>query len=173
VLSALPRDLPAALVIVQHVDPHHRSLMPEILSRRTELRVAEARTGDRIAVGHAYFAPSNHHLLVEPDLTLALTETKLVHFLRPSADLLFESVAATCGERTIAVVLSGTGEDGALGASAIKKMGGKVIVQDPESAEFPGMPAAALRTGAVDKVLALDDIAPALRGLCAAAAKGP
>ncbi len=166
-LAALPRDFPASVVVVQHVDPRHRSLMAEILARRTTLRVSEAREGDRVAPGHVYVAPSNQHLLVNPDGTLSLTQTELVHFVRPSADLLFESVAATYKARAIAVVLSGSGEDGAMGVTAIKKMGGTVIVQDAKSSEFSGMPNAAERTGVADFVLALDEIAPALQTLCA------
>ena len=166
-LKALPADFPAALVVVQHVDPRHRSLMAEILGRRTALGVSEAHEGDRLASGHAYIAPPNRHLLVNPDRTLSLTQTELVHFVRPSADLLFESVAATYRERAIAVVLSGSGEDGAIGVTAIKKMGGTVIVQEPKGSEFSGMPEAAARTGSADFVLALDEIAPALQTLCA------
>ena len=165
-LAALPGDFPAALVVVQHVDPRHRSLMAEILARRTPLRVSEAREGDPLQAGHAYIAPSNRHLLVNPGRTLSLTQTELVHFLRPSADLLFESVAASYRERAIAVVLSGSGEDGAMGVTAIKKTGGTVIVQDPGNAEFPGMPQAAKNTGVADFILPLAEIAPALRTLC-------
>jgi two-component system chemotaxis response regulator CheB len=86
----------------------------------------------------------------------------LVHFLRPSADLLFESVAASYGERAIAVVLTGTGSDGAMGVKAIKKMGGTVIAQDEATAEFFGMPNAAIQSGSVDFVLPLEEIATAL-----------
>jgi two-component system chemotaxis response regulator CheB len=109
-----------------------------------------------------YIAPPNHHLLVNPDGTLSLTETELVHFVRPSVDLLFESVAASYRARSIAVVLTGTGSDGAMGVEAVDKVGGTVIVQDEESSEFFGMPDAALRTGVVDFVLPLSEIAPAL-----------
>ena len=165
-LEGLPQDFPSALVVVQHVDPRHRSLMAEILSKRTRLAVTEAREGERLQLGHAYIAPPNRHLLVNPDRTLSLTQTELVHFVRPSADLLFESVAASFRERAIAVVLSGSGEDGAMGVTAIKKTGGTVIVQDAKSSEFSGMPQAAERTGAADFVLALDEIAPALATLC-------
>jgi two-component system, chemotaxis family, protein-glutamate methylesterase/glutaminase len=101
-------------------------------------------------------------LLVNSDRTLSLTQTELVHFVRPSADLLFESVAASFKERAIAVVLSGTGSDGSMGVRAIKKMGGTVIVQDEKSSEFFGMPGAAVQTGCVDFILPLDEIAPAL-----------
>jgi two-component system chemotaxis response regulator CheB len=166
VLSALPADFPAALVVVQHLDPRHRSVMAEILSRRAQLHVGEANEGDALQPGRVYVAPPNRHLLVNPDHTLSLTQTQLVHFVRPSADLLFESVAASFRERGIAVVLSGSGQDGAMGVKAIKKMGGTVIVQDVSNAEFAGMPQAALATGLADFQLALDDIAPALQKLC-------
>src|SRR5207249_9399487 len=162
VLSGLPDDFPAALVIVQHLDPRHRSLMADILSRRTKLKVKQAAEGDRLAPGIVYVAPPNRHLLVNSDGSLSLSQTELVHFVRPSADLLFESVAASYKERAIAVVLTGTGSDGSMGVRAIKKTGGTVIVQDEKSSEFFGMPAAAVQTGSVDFVLPLDEITPAL-----------
>jgi two-component system, chemotaxis family, protein-glutamate methylesterase/glutaminase len=162
ILAVLPADFLAALVIVQHLDPRHRSLMAEILSRRTALKVREAQEGARLSPGTACIAPANRHLLVNADGTLSLTQSELVHFVRPSADLLFESVAASYKERAIAVVLSGTGSDGAMGVKAIKKMGGTVIIQDEKSCEFFGMPAAALQTGCVDFILPLDEIPSAL-----------
>jgi two-component system chemotaxis response regulator CheB len=162
VLSDLPGDLPTPIVVVQHLDPRHRSLMAEILSRRTPLRVKQAEEGEQLTPGTVYIAPPNRHLLVNRDNTLSLTHSELVHFVRPSADLLFESVAASHKERAIAVVLTGTGSDGAMGVAAIKKMGGTVIVQDQASAEFFGMPGAAIKAGNVDFVLPLAEIAPAL-----------
>jgi len=162
VLSALPADFPAAIVIVQHLDPRHRSLMADIISRRTLLRVKQAEEGDRLAPGTVYMAPPDRHLLVNLDNTLSLTQSELVSFVRPSADLLFESVAASHRERAIAVVLTGTGSDGATGVQAIKKLGGTVIAQDEKSAEFFGMPGAAVRTGSVDFILPLAEIPSAL-----------
>jgi two-component system, chemotaxis family, protein-glutamate methylesterase/glutaminase len=162
VLAALPAELPAAIVVVQHLDPRHRSLMADILNRRTQLQVTEAKEGDRLRAGRVYIAPPNRHLLVNPDGTLSLSQSELVHFVRPSADLLFESMAASFKDRAIGVVLSGTGTDGSMGVKAIKKMEGTVIVQDEKSAEFYGMPGAALQTGSVDFVLPLDEIASAL-----------
>jgi len=161
-LSALPADFSAAIVVVQHLDPRHNSLMSEILSRRTPLLVQQAAEGDHLTPGHVYIAPPDHHLLVNADRTLSLSRTELVHFVRPSADLLFESVAASFGPRAIAVVLTGTGVDGAMGVKAIKARDGTVIVQDEPSSEFFGMPGAAIGTGDVDFVLPLDEIAPAL-----------
>jgi two-component system chemotaxis response regulator CheB len=162
VLGALPVDFPAGVVIVQHLDPRHRSLMADIMSRHTRMHVKQAQEGDRIEPTKVYIAPPNKHLLVTPDKTLTLTDSELVHFVRPSADLLFESVASTFKHRAIAVVLTGTGTDGSMGVTAVKKMGGTVIAQDEESAEFFGMPAAAIGTGNVDFVLPLSEIAYAL-----------
>lgn len=165
VLHALPSGFAAGIVVVQHLDPRHRSLMADILGRRTGLRVSEAAHGDRVAAGTVMIAPPNHHLLVNQDGSLTLAQTELVHFVRPSADLLFESTAAAYRERAIAVVLSGTGSDGAMGVKAIKKMGGTVIVQDQKSSQFGGMPDAAQQTGLADFVLPLHEIASALQTL--------
>ncbi|MGH2522595.1 MAG: CheR family methyltransferase, partial [Anaerolineales bacterium] len=125
VLAVLPASFPAAMAVVQHLDPRHRSLMADILSRRTPLTVKEAEAGEVIRPGGVYVAPPNQHLLVNSDRTVSLAQTELVHFVRPSADLLFESVAASFKDQTIAVVLTGTGSDGIMGVQAIKKMGGE------------------------------------------------
>jgi two-component system, chemotaxis family, protein-glutamate methylesterase/glutaminase len=162
VLSALPPDFPAAVVVVQHLDPRHRSLMADILSRRTSLKVKQGEERDVLTPAMVHIAPPNHHLLVNPDGTISLSQSELVHFVRPSADLLFESVAASYKDRVIAVVLTGTGSDGAMGVQAIKKTGGTVIVQDEKTSQFFGMPAAAIQTGNADFILPLDEIASAL-----------
>jgi len=164
-LSDLSADIPAAFVIVQHLDPKHRSLLAELLDRRSSLPVTEAKDGDVVKPGHAFVAPPDHHLLVNPDHTLVLTRTELVHFVRPSADLLFESVAATFGPRAIAVVLSGTGLDGSMGVKAVKKMGGSVVAQDEGSSDFFGMPSAAIMTGDVDVVAPVERIASVLQSM--------
>jgi two-component system chemotaxis response regulator CheB len=162
VLTALPAEFPAPVVVVQHLDPRHRSLMADILSRRTPLRVRQAADGDHLAPSTVHIAPPDRHLLVNSNGTLSLTQSELVHFVRPSGDLLLKSVAAAYKDRAIAVVLTGTGSDGSMGVSAIKKMGGTVIAQNEDTSEFFGMPGAAIRTGAVDFVLPLEDVAGAL-----------
>jgi len=172
ILTALPEGFPAAIVIVQHLDPRHRSLMAEILTRRTSLRVKQAEEGDRLTPATVYVAPPDRHLLVNPDGTLSLSQSELVHFLRPSGDLLFESVGASFKDRAIAVVLTGTGSDGAMGVRAIKKMGGTVIVQDEKSSEFFGMPGAAIQTGKADFILPLSEIPAALVTLVIKGEKG-
>lgn len=164
-LSAMPAAFPAAIVVVQHLDPRHKSLIVEILDRRTPLHVEEANDGSRLMPGSVLVAPPNRHLLVNGDGSVSLTESELVHFVRPSADLLFDSVAAAYRERAIAVVLTGAGTDGAMGVQAIKKMGGTVLAEDDRTAEFSGMPSAAIHTGDVDFVLQLEEIASALVSL--------
>jgi len=157
VLSAFPADLPAAVLVVQHLDPRYPSHMAEILARRSPMRVVEAADGEKIEQGTVYMAPPDRHTLVERNL-IRLTKTELVHFVRPSVDLLFESVAAACFGRVIGVILTGSGTDGALGIRAIKEKGGFTITQDPEDAESTGMPTAAIATGLVDLVLKLEAI---------------
>ena len=167
VLSALPEKFPVAIVVVQHLDPNHRSLMADILNRRTSLEVVEAKEGDQLRPCTVYVAPPDRHLLVNQDGTLSLSQTELVHFVRPSADLLFESVAGSYKTKAIAVVLTGSGSDGGMGVKAIKKMGGKIIVQNEETADFFGMPAAAIATGCADYILPLNEIAAELMTLVA------
>ncbi len=168
VLSGLEPDFRAAIVVVQHLDPKHESVMADLLGRRCRLTVKQATSDDALLPGRVLIAPPDHHLLVNSDGTIVLTQTEQVHFVRPSGDLLFESVAASYGNRAIAVVLSGTGLDGARGTEAIKAAGGTVIVQDEGSAEFFGMPDATIRTGTPDYVLPLDEIAPTLTTLVTA-----
>jgi len=152
-------------VVVQHLDPRHKTVIAEVLGRRAKMPVKLALEGERAEPGTIYVAPPNYHLLVGTDGGLMLTSTELVHFVRPSADLMFESVAGSYGPRAIACVLTGTGSDGVMGATAVKSRGGTVIAQDPELAEFKGMPEAVVASGAVDFILPLDEIAPVICGL--------
>jgi two-component system, chemotaxis family, protein-glutamate methylesterase/glutaminase len=165
VLGALPAAFPAAVVVVQHLDPRHRSLLDDILRRRTKLTVRLASEGDKIEPGLVLIAPPDHHVLVNVDRTVSLSQSDLVHFVRPSADLLFESAAGSYRERVIAVILTGSGVDGSMGVKAVKEKGGTVIAQDEASSQFFGMPGSAIQTGVVDFVLSLDEIGPALVAL--------
>ncbi len=165
VLTALPGRLEAAVLVVLHLDPRRRSLLAEVLDQRTALLVAEARDGEHLQPGQVWMAPPDQHLLVDADGALRLSQSKLVSFVRPSADLLFESAAEVYRERVIAVVLTGAGVDGRRGVAAVKRMGGTVIAQDAATSEFFGMPCAAINSGAVDLVLPLGRIGPALAAL--------
>lgn len=165
VLSHLPTDFPSAIVVVQHLAPRHRSVIAEILARKTVLHVKIAEEGDILCPGSVYIAPPDHHLLVTRAGKIQLSHTPQVQFVRPSADVLFTSVAACYQDRALAVVLSGTGRDGVEGIQAIKKMGGTVIAQNEETAQFFGMPGAAIASGNVDQVLPLQDIPATLETL--------
>lgn len=165
VLAALPAGFPAAVLIVLHISPSHRSVLAEILDRHSALPVTQAHDGEVCLAGHVYTAPPDFHLLITPHGRLSLTHTDRVRYTRPSADVLFQSVAVSCGRRAIAVVLSGSGYDGADGVRAIKRHGGAVIAQDQATSAHFGMPGAAILTGLVDQVLPLAQVGPALISL--------
>jgi two-component system chemotaxis response regulator CheB len=162
VLRDLPPDFPAAITVVQHLNPLVPSLLPAILARHTGLLVKQAETGELLKAATVYVAQPDWHLLISQDGTVDLTQTERVNYTRPAADLLFISLAKSYGQRTIAVVLTGKGRDGAAGIQAVKQMGGITIAQDPQTAQFAGMPTAAIQTQAVDWILPLHQIAPTL-----------
>ncbi|WP_017719998.1 chemotaxis protein CheB [Kamptonema formosum] len=165
VLSELKADLPVAIVVVQHLAPNHPSQMAEILTRRTPLEVKQATDRECLKPGTVYIAPPDRHLLVNPDRSLSLSQSEKVHFVRPSAEVLFESVASSYKNRAIAVVLTGADRDGTQGVRAIKNMGGVVIAQNKETSLVFGMPGAAIDTGCVDFILPLQEIPGALTDL--------
>lgn len=162
VLGSLPANFPAAIVVVQHLDPHGRTMLPQILARRSPLQVQSARLGDRIQAGTVYVAPPDKHMLINANGMIMLTSSAQINFSRPSADSLFESVAKNFKQRAIAIVLTGMGKDGAHGIELIKQMGGVTIAQDEATAQFASMPHAAIQTDAVDLILPLQQIAPTL-----------
>lgn len=165
ILSALPRDFPAAITVVQHLSPHYPSYMAEILSYRTALRVKQAESGEILRPGTVYTAVPNQHLIVNRNGTLFLSDGAKVNFSRPSASVLFQSVATSYKARAIAVVLTGKDTDGVLGVLAIKKHGGIAIAQDEATCECFDMPKSAIATGKVDLVLPVQAIASTLVNL--------
>lgn len=162
VLKSLPASFPAAIVIVQHLSAANPSMLAQILNRSCPLTVKQAEAGEQLQAGRVYVAPPKYHLLIQADGTLALTQTAPVNFTRPAADPLFESLAESFYGRAIAVVLTGMGKDGANGIKVIKQNGGVTIAEDVITAQFPGMPLAAIRTRAVDFTLPLEQIASKL-----------
>jgi len=164
-LGDLPASLAASVLVVQHLLPYRDSHLVEILGSHCSLEICESRPALRLWCGTVYVAPPDFHLLVGIDRRLVLSHLPPLNFCRPSSDRMFASLAEACGPDTVAVVLTGRGSDGAVGAQLVRRSGGHVIVQDPETAEYADMPRAALRAGAVDAVMPLAAIAGALRSL--------
>ena len=140
------------IVIAQHLSPQHQSLLSDLLGRTTEMEVAEVTNGMAYEPGHVYVTPPNHDIEIR-DNRLVLSPPHLARGPKPSVDMFFESLARECGTRCMGIVLSGTGSDGTRGVKAIKAMGGSIIVQEPSSAKYDGMPNTAIRTGCADLVL--------------------
>ncbi|WP_426513849.1 chemotaxis protein CheB [Dactylosporangium sp. McL0621] len=160
VLKAFPADLPAAVVVAQHLGGHGSALV-EILRRRTGLPVSWAVDGMVLQRGRVVIAPPKTAVEVLPDGTLAMTPSPNSSETGP-LDVLLRSLADSFGAQAAGVVLSGMGRDAAAGARALKDAGGTVVAQSEDSAEYPGMPRAAVEIGAVDLVLDLRDIGPVL-----------
>lgn len=170
ILAALPANFPAPIVVVHHLAPEFPSLLAQILSRRTPLRVKQAEENDRLHRGWVYVAPPGRHLVTCADGTLSLTVSEKVHYSRPSVDVLSESVASAFGSSAVGLVLTGGDGDGADGIRAIKAAGGVTFAQDEASSEQASMPRNAAKTGDVDYVLPLGGIGPALVTLLGTAA---
>ncbi|WP_330280959.1 chemotaxis protein CheB [Streptomyces sp. NBC_00588] len=164
-LGGLEAALPVPILVAQHLNRARETRIVNILSRSTALTVKLAEDGEEPAPGTVYIAPPDRHLCMRADGSLFLTREERVNYARPAADPLFESAAQVYGKGVIGCVLTGSDSDGARGVEAVKAHGGTVIVQDPGTAEFHGMPQAAVGTGQVDLVLALTDIAPAITRL--------
>jgi two-component system chemotaxis response regulator CheB len=162
VLSALPAVVPASVVVLLHVTPERESALPVILGRISAFGVEAARDGEELAAGRVIVAPAGHHLLITSELRVALIESGAYPPSRPSADLLLTTLAIAAGARVIAAVLSGTGHDGATGATAVHRFGGTVIATDAASSQSFAMPSATIeRDSAVDHVVDLNAV-PAL-----------
>jgi two-component system chemotaxis response regulator CheB len=164
IFGAFPEGLPAAIAVVQHRNPQGKGLLATILQRCSPLPVHDAVPGACLQPGCIVLAPANHHLVVQPDGSCMLSDAARVRSLRPAADVLFASVAPVFTTRVIAVVLTGWDSDGTNGIQIIKHWGGMVIAQDEASSEVFQMPRSAIATGDVDRVLSLEQIAPALVG---------
>ena len=154
--SQMPIDLGVAFVVVQHLSPEHESLMPQILARKTNLPVQAIENDMPLLAGHVYVLPSGYDVQVH-QAKFVLHELDRTRSVLP-INLLFESVAVEYGDRAVAIVLSGTGADGAEGVKRIRQHGGMVIVQNEQSAKFNGMPRAAISTGVADAIAPLEEI---------------
>src|ERR1700757_2018482 len=156
-LAALPPGTGMAFILIQHLDPTHASMMVDLLTGHTAMKVQQAADGMPVEREHVYLIPPGAYLSIRGG-ALRLSEPRERHGARLPFDFFLRSLAEELGERAICVILSGTGGDGSLGLKAIKEKGGLVIVQDPGDAEYDGMPRSAIMTGAVDLVLPVANI---------------
>ncbi|SRR6266436_461463 len=161
VVRSLPKDLPATIFMVLHIPAEVPSVLPDILSRSGPLVAVHAVDGAAIEYGQIYVAPPDHHLLVERG-KMRVVRGPRENRSRPAVDPLFRSAASAYGPRVVGVVLTGALDDGTAGLLAVKRRGGVAIVQDPDEALYPDMPASAVTSVAIDYILPLSDIGPLL-----------
>lgn len=158
ILSKLPTNFNAAIVIIQHVDGHFSSGFADWLNQQTPLPVRLAVVGDRLQKGTVLVAGTNDHLCLKPDLTLAYTKNPIDYPYRPSVDVFFHSLAQHWEKKGTAILLTGMGKDGAEGLNALKLQGWHTIAQNQESCIVYGMPKAAIELNAAAQVLSLEGI---------------
>jgi two-component system chemotaxis response regulator CheB len=169
VLEPLPADLPAAVIVLQHMEPSRVSELSVILSQRTALPVGFANDGDVLTPGRVLVAPAGCHTLIAADLSIALIPSGAAPPYRPSADLLLTTAAIAAGPRLIAVVLTGHGNDAATGATVVHRFGGTVIVSSVATSTQPAMPQATInRDDITGHVVALRDVAELIQTLVTA-----
>jgi two-component system chemotaxis response regulator CheB len=165
-LAGLPASLPCAVLVVIHLPRERPSLLAELMASAAALPVAEAEDKQPIAPGQVLLAPPDYHLMVEDAGHVALSVDAPQLYSMPSIDVLFESAAHVWRHELLAIVLTGASADGARGAVAVRHAGGRVWVQDPDEAEMPVMPAAALERAGADAVLTLRQMIQQLSGVC-------
>ncbi|MFK7744122.1 MAG: chemotaxis protein CheB [Roseobacter sp.] len=152
-VATLPTTLNVAYVVVQHMSPHHKSLMTELVARQTSLKVKDVTDGMKPEPSIVYVTPPNTDVVFDEGALHLVEPSHEVASPKPSVDRFLLSLADKHGEDSMAIILSGTGTDGAYGVQAIREAGGITIAQDTDSAKYDGMPMAAMQTGCVDLVL--------------------
>src|SRR5918993_1085615 len=157
----LPADTGMAFVVLQHLSPDFKSLMDELLARRTQMQVRPAEHEMQVEPNTVYLLPPQKEMIIR-QRRLLLNDRDPRHGLTLPIDLFFRSLAQDAGDRSIAVILSGSGSDGSRGVQEISKAGGTVFCESPDTAQFNGMPLSAMRTGTVDQVLPPEEIAVAV-----------
>lgn len=153
ILSVITIDMKIAIIIVLHRKQTEDTILVELLSTRTKFNVKEADDKDEILPGTIYVAPAGYHVLIEKNKILSLDSSEKVNFSRPSIDVTFESAADVYGNGMAAILLSGANSDGVQGLIVARRHGSLIVVQDPDSAEFPVMPRTAVANVPVDLML--------------------
>jgi len=147
------------IVIVIHRKHGTDSLLPDLLSSRTKLRVKEVDEKEALTAGTIYIAPSDYHLLIEQDRTFSLDYSEKINYSRPSIDVTFQTAAEVYKEKLACLLLSGSNSDGVNGLKSVKIWGGTALIQDPKTAQVAYMPAQAQANVKIDNVLSIEDIA--------------
>lgn len=158
ILPLLPKDFPVPFLIVQHMPPIFTKFLSDRLASKCAMKVSEALPGDILEAGHIYIAPGDHHLAVERadnGVRVRIHQEAPENSCRPSVDVLFRSVAKVYGSQSLAVIMTGMGQDGLRGCEQIKQAGGQVVAQDEASSVVWGMPGFVVRAGLADRVLPL------------------
>jgi two-component system, chemotaxis family, protein-glutamate methylesterase/glutaminase len=159
VLPNVRTDIPFPIIIVVHRKHGADSLLPALLSTRTELRVKEVDEKEEIAAGTVYIAPSDYHLLIEQNETFSLDYSEKINYSRPAIDATFQTAAEVYKTKLACLLLSGSNSDGVNGLKYVKSWGGTTLIQDPNSAQVAYMPAQAQLNVTIDQVLAIEDMA--------------
>jgi two-component system, chemotaxis family, protein-glutamate methylesterase/glutaminase len=161
-LSEFPADFSVPIVIVQHMPSMFTQLLAQRLATKSRIRVTEAFAGGMIEPGQAWIAPGDFHMIVEQvgrSYQIGLHQEALQNSCRPSVDVLFRSVTEVYGAGTLAIVLTGMGQDGLRGCQSVREVGGQILVQDEASSVVWGMPGFVAKAGLADQILPLDEMA--------------
>lgn len=159
ILPHLPADYPIPVIVVVHLPADRKSVLAQLFQAKCHVNVHEADDKEHLKRGTVYFAPPDYHVLIEDDKRISLSSEEMVHYSRPSIDVLFESAADVFGAALAGVVLTGASADGAKGLAAVHAAGGICLVQEPKQANSRTMPEAALAACPTAQVLTLEQIA--------------
>ena len=158
-IPRLPGDLPAALLVVQHMPPMFTKSLANRLNELSNIRVKEAESGDHIETGLALLAPGNFHMEVKMGDRIAMNQKPPIWGVRPSVDVTMLSASLIYGAATVGVILTGMGCDGTNGSASVKAGGGKILAQDEATCVVYGMPRSVVESGNADKVVPLQEMA--------------
>ena len=164
-LPKLRSDLSIPILIVLHRRSSGDSSLADLLATKTNIPITEVEDKDQILPSHIYLAPSDYHVLIEKDLTFALDYSEKVNFSRPSLDVTYESAADIYGESVVGIILSGANEDGTKGILEIKRNGGTIIAQDPQTAQMPVMPQNAISHANINRIYSVTEMADFINGV--------
>ncbi len=164
-LPMIRTDISFAIIIILHRKSYSDNTLVQLLRSKTQIPVKECDEKELILAGNIYVAPPDYHLLIEQDHTFSLDFSEKINYSRPSIDVTFQSAAETYRENVVALLLSGANADGVEGLELIRLTGGKVVVQDPETAEVSYMPQKALDKLVPDQILKIEEVAGFINSL--------